>query len=261
MLFSVSEKKILVTGAAGHLGRALSGYLVANGATVYAVDRDREGLDRLKLETPPVSRNAMLPIAADLASEVDRTRAVRAVCDHTDSLDGVVFAAAFVGTSELEGWSVPFQDQHLDAWRLAIELNLTAPFHLTQLLEPLLRGGTDPSIVNIGSIYASMAPDWSLYDDLALSNPAAYSASKAGLRQLTKWLATLLAPDIRVNMVSPGGILRDQPEEFVTRYSARTPLGRMAEEQDVVGQVVNLLSASSSYITGQDIVVDGGVGL
>ncbi len=91
-----------------------------------------------------------------------------------------------------------------------------------------------------------------------MSNPAAYAAAKGGLIQLTKWLSTTLAPEIRVNSISPGGIWRNQPEIFVERYEARTPLGRMARENDFIGSIAFLCSDLSNYITGQNIIVDGG---
>lgn len=91
-----------------------------------------------------------------------------------------------------------------------------------------------------------------------MGNPAAYAASKGGLIQLTRWLATTLAPAVRVNSVSPGGIARGQPDEFVKRYEARTPLRRMATEEDFKGIIALLASDASSYITGQDIMLDGG---
>ena len=135
---------------------------------------------------------------------------------------------------------------------------MTAPFHLTQLMLPLLEAASAPSIVTIGSVHGIVGPDWRLYESLAMSNPAAYAASKAALIQLTKWLATTLAPSIRCNSVSPGGLERSQPSKFVTRYQERTPLGRMGSENDIVGAIVYLLSDASSYVTGQILVVDGG---
>lgn len=258
-LFSLEGKKILVTGAAGHLGRVLCEFLVSDGATVFAVDINERGLDAMRVELDP-SGSSMVTFCADLANESDRVALSQSVCEKTDSLDGAVFAAAFVGTSELEGWGVDFAEQSLDAWRAALELNLTAPFHLTQLLEGLLRRGTDPSIVNVGSIYGSIAPDWGLYEGLDMANPAGYGTSKGGLVQLTRWLASALAPDIRVNMVSPGGIAREQPETFAQRYAAKVPLNRMATEQDVVGTIVSLLGRSALYVTGQNLFVDGGFG-
>lgn len=259
-LFSLEGKKILVTGAGGHLGRVLCEYLVFDGAEVFAVDVNQHGLDQMRAELGEQG-DSIVTFCADLASESDRVELSKSLREKTDYLDGAVFAAAFVGTSELEGWAVDFADQSLSAWRAALELNLTAPFHLTQLLEGLLRNGTNPSIVNVGSIYGSLAPDWGLYQGLDMANPAGYGASKGGLVQLTRWLASALAPDIRVNMVSPGGIARDQPEDFVRRYEAKTPLGRMATEQDMMGAIVSLLSRSASYVTGQNLIVDGGFGI
>ena len=91
-----------------------------------------------------------------------------------------------------------------------------------------------------------------------MGNPAAYAAGKGGLLQLTRWLATVLAPDIRVNAISPGGVWRNQPEAFLKRYIERTPLKRMAAEEDIKGAVVYLASDMSSYVTGQNLMVDGG---
>ena len=257
-IFSLSGRKILVTGAAGHLGRALCQYFVSDGATVFAVDLNEKGLASLESELKPTA-GSFFAFAADLSDGEQRAGLVEQLGAHTESLDGAVFAAAFVGTSDIEGWAVDFAHQSVSTWRKALELNLTAPFHLTQLLEPLLTKGSGPSIVNIGSIYGLIGPDWSLYEGLDMSNPAAYAASKGGLIQLTKWLASTLAPGIRVNMLSPGGISRGQDATFVERYSQKTPLARMATEHDIVGQVVYLLSGAASYVTGQNITIDGGI--
>lgn len=259
-LFSLSGRRILVTGAAGHLGRELCRYLVDDGAMVLATDIDENGLEALKLELDPGGQ-ALVTFTCDLSDEDQRASLAEAVSTEVSALDGVVFAAAFVGTSDLEGWNVEFSDQSLSTWRKALELNLTAPFHLCQLFEPLLLRGAGPSMVTVGSIYDSLAPDWSLYADLDMSNPAAYASSKGGLLQLTRWLATTLAPTIRVNSVSPGGINRRQPPDFVTRYEQKTPLGRMAWEVDVVAAVAFLLSGASSYITGIALPVRGGFGI
>lgn len=255
--YSLRGQKIVVTGAAGHLGRALCKSLVADGAVVFAVDIDSGGLASLENELGTASDNFHF-FSSDLSDESHRARLAEEVAEITTSLDGVVFGAAFVGTSDLEGWAVDFEHQSVLAWRQALELNLTAPFHLAQLLIPLLLQGKDPSIVSIGSIYGSVGPDWTLYEGLDMSNPAGYAASKAGLVQLTRWLSTTLAPTIRANSVSLGGIFRHQPERFVQRYVDRTPLGRMGVEADAVGPIGFLLSDASAYVTGQNIVVDGG---
>jgi len=129
---------------------------------------------------------------------------------------------------------------------------------LSQAFAPELQLGEGGNIINIASIYGELGPDWNLYKDTNMGNPAAYSASKGGLVQLTRWLATTLAPNIRVNSISPGGVFRNQPKVFVERYSVKTPLERMATEEDFIGVVAFLASDMSQYLTGQNIIVDGG---
>lgn len=178
-----------------------------------------------------------------------------------EGLNILINNAAFVGTSELQGWAVPFEEQTVDTWRRALEVNLTAVFDLCQGLTPMLRDAEGASIINIASIYGQYGPDWSLYEGTNMSNPAAYGASKGGLIQLSRWLATTIAPHVRVNAISPGGIFRNQPKKFVPRYEARTPLARMATEDDFRGAIVYLASDLSKYVTGQILAVDGGWGV
>ena len=138
---------------------------------------------------------------------------------------------------------------------------MTAPFHLSRDLAHLLARSSNGSIVNVSSIYGEFGPDLELYEGLEMHNPAAYAASKAGLVQLTRWLSTVLAPAVRVNAVSPGGLLRGQPPVFVERYTKKVPLARMASEADVVDSIYFLASPAASYITGQVLRVDGGWGV
>ena len=121
-----------------------------------------------------------------------------------------------------------------------------------------LRASGHGSVINISSIYGLAGPDWRLYEGTDLGNPAAYAASKGGLIQATRWLATTLAPQVRVNAIAPGGVFRDTPEPFLSRYVARTPLARMAREEDFKGAVAYLASDLSAYMTGQCLTVDGG---
>ena len=122
----------------------------------------------------------------------------------------------------------------------------------------MLDDGDGGAIINVASIYGQLGPDWSLYEGTQMANPAAYAASKGGLIQLTRWLATTLSPTVRVNAISPGGVKRGQPQAFVERYEARTPLARMAQEQDFKGAIGFLASDLSEYMTGQILNVDGG---
>jgi NAD(P)-dependent dehydrogenase (short-subunit alcohol dehydrogenase family) len=257
-LFSLEGKKIAITGAAGHLGSALAAVIADAGGDLYLVDRDAPGLEAVAMRAGARAKGSVEFFVADLEEAASRKAFVEALGSKTSRLDGLVHNAAFVGTNELEGWAVEFKDQSLETWRRALEVNLTAPFHLTQLMLPLLEAASAASIVTIGSTHGVLAPDWRLYEGLEMASPAAYAASKAALIHLTIWLATTLAPSIRCNSVSPGGLERSQPSKFVSRYEKRTPLGRMGTESEIVGAIVYLLSDSASYVTGQNICVDGG---
>ena len=255
---SMSDRQTLITGAAGKIGRVMSETLAELGSNLILVDYP--GIDLSSLESD-LKRNwevDLWSIECDLESEEDRNKLIELVKSDGRGLNCLVNNAAFGGDSDLKGWVTPFEEQTLDTWRRAIEVNLTAPFHLSQAFTPELRAGNGGNIINISSIYGELGPDWSLYDETTMGNPAAYSVSKGGLVQLTRWLATTLAPHIRVNAISPGGVFRKQPEVFVQRYKGKTPLGRMAIEDDLRGAVAFLASDMSLYVTGQNLMVDGG---
>ncbi len=254
---SLDGRVVLITGGAGHLGRSLTMALTQVGASVAVLDSD-SGTLRETVARITSGGGRAIPILADLSSDADVQAVPNQVVQHFGRLDVLVNCAALVGTSQLGGWAVPFEAQSLSTWRAALDVNLTAPFALAQVCAPELRRHGHGSIINISSIYGMVGPDLSLYDGTALGNPAAYAASKGGLLQLTRWLATVLAPRIRVNAVSLGGLWRGQDDAFRQRYEARTPLKRMGTEDDVIGSVVFLAGDLSAYITGQNMVVDGG---
>ena len=257
LLSSLRGRVAIVTGGAGHLGKAISSTLTGLGLNVAVADRIRAGPDRAEKFTGDVEGHVRT-FAIDLADEAATRALPGAVVDVFGRLDILVNCAAFVGTADLEGWAVPFEQQSTAAWRAALEVNLTSVFALVQASLPALRNSGHGSIVNIGSIYGLVGPDMTLYEGTEMGNPAAYAASKGGLGQMTRWWSTVLAPDVRVNCVCPGGIFRSQPKSFVDRYVARTPLGRMGTEDDVVGGVVYFASDMSRYVTGQTLAVDGG---
>jgi len=249
----LSSKTVVITGASGFLGRKLVDAFLTLGSEVVAIDRDMVDLESLATEKE--NSELLECILCDLSSEQERAELIHHLLER-DKIHVLINNAAYVGTSKVAGWATEFSFQTNVAWRNALEVNLTAIFHLTRDLQHKL-ASTKGSVINLGSIYASLGPDWSLYEGTDMANPAAYAASKGGLIQLTKWLATTCR-DFRVNAVSPGGIYREQPASFVTKFEARTPLGRMATEDDIVGPIVFLASDISDYITGQNLVVDGG---
>jgi NAD(P)-dependent dehydrogenase (short-subunit alcohol dehydrogenase family) len=139
-----------------------------------------------------------------------------------------------------------------DDWVQSLAVNAKMAYHIIQDNLSTLK-----SVILFSSIYGMVGPDMSLYKGTSMTNPIAYGVSKGGVLQLMRYLATTLAP-IRVNAISPGGIARNQPESFVERYENKTPLGRMATEEDLKGAIAYLSSDLSAYVTGHNLVVDGG---
>lgn len=257
-LISLEGRAALVTGGGGHVGAVICEALAEQGSAVAVLDVAKESCAETAINISKTYGVETLAVVTDLSNELEVVAVSKKILERFGRLDILVNCAALVGTSELEGWAVPFAEQRAAAWRLALEINLTAPFLLVQACTEALAASGKGSVVNISSIYGMVAPDIRLYENTGLNNPAAYAASKGGLLQLTRWLATILAPHVRVNAVSLGGIFRGQPQEFVRRYESRTPLGRMAREEDLKGAVAYLASDLSAYVTGHNLVVDGG---
>jgi NAD(P)-dependent dehydrogenase (short-subunit alcohol dehydrogenase family) len=259
-LGSLKGRTALITGAAGGIGRVIAQTLAEQGASLLLVDRPGSDYGTLPAELAKNWNTKVHALSCDLEQQAERERLIADVSAMPGGLQVLINNAGFVGTTGLQGWVTGFEQQSVETWRRALEVNLTAAFDLAKGLIPLLRQGKG-SIINIASIYGSFGPDYSLYEGTAMGNPAAYAASKGGLLQLTRWLATTVAPQVRVNSISPGGVWRNQPESFVERYKARTPLARMATEDDFRGAIAFLASDLSGYVTGQDLAVDGGWGV
>lgn len=257
-LMSLKDRTALITGAGGKLGVFISKALAELGCDLILVDHPNIDFSPMIASLANDWDIQIRVYHCDLEQHKKRIDLINWVRSEYENLNILINNAAFVGSSELEGWAVPFEHQSIETWNRAFAVNLTAPFHLIQGLTPLLKIGRGASVINIGSIYGEHGPDWRLYEGTGMSNPAAYGASKGGLIQLTRWLSTTLAPEVRVNAISPGGIFRNQPQEFVSRYIDRTPLKRMGNEVDFCGAIAYLASDLSQYVSGQIIRVDGG---
>jgi NAD(P)-dependent dehydrogenase (short-subunit alcohol dehydrogenase family) len=258
-LMNLKGRVALITGGTGHIGMAMAEALAELGCDLCLLDRSDETLKNVSLNLQKKYQVRIETLALDLENEEARLTIPAEINARFGRLDILINNAGFVGDSQLQGWAVPFEEQRVDTWRRCMEVNITAVFHLSQILCPLLRDSGHGSIVNISSIYGVVGPDLRLYEGTKMGNPAAYAASKGGMIQLTRWMATTIGPDVRVNCISPGGVFRNQPEVFVDRYIAKTPLKRMATEEDFKGAIAYFASDLSTYVTGQNLIIDGGL--
>lgn len=256
-LARLDERVVVVTGGAGCIGQVAAAGLSEQGAQVVVVDRDPEVVAEVVAELIAGGGSAS-GLALDLEDEAQvLTIAPRVLADH-GRIDALVHLASLVNAEPLPGWTTDVVDQSTATWRRAVEVNLTAAFTLTRECIPALRERGTGSVVFTGSTYGLVGPDWGVYEGTDMGNSAAYAVTKGGVIQMARWFATTLAPQVRVNSLSPGGVERGQPAPFVDRYAARTPMGRMAVEEDYKGAIVYLVSDLSRYVTGHDLVVDGG---
>ena len=260
-LMNLRGRRALITGATGNLGKVIAESLAELGADLVLTDGPGVNFQSLAEELRQQWSIDVQHRHCDLENKESRDELISWIATRFTNINILINNAAFVGTSELKGWAVPFEDQSIETWRRALEVNLTAAFDLCKGLAAILKVSQGASIVNIASIYGEHGPDWSLYNNTNMSNPAAYGVSKGGLIQLTRWLSTTISPNVRVNTISPGGIFRNQNPIFLERYGARTPLGRMANENDFRGAIAYLASDMSRYVTGQNLAVDGGWGV
>lgn len=248
----------LITGGGGEIGATIADALAECGAGIAVVDVDEERARAVTQGIAARHDSGVLALGVDLREDQALRAIPHTVRDRLGPIDVLVNCAAMVPATAMPGWTCDFEEQSLATWRDAMEVNLTAAFALTQVCADDLRRGGVGSVINIGSIYGVVGPDLSMYRGTDMGSAAAYAASKGGLTQLTRWLATVLAPDVRVNTLSCGGVSRGQPQAFQRRYHQRTPLGRMANAEDFKGAAVYLASDLAAYVTGQNLLVDGG---
>lgn len=252
----MKNKVAFITGGAGHIGRSVGYKLAEQGCRIIVVDKNRQNAEEVLEKLNSINGEKNLFLDLDLLDSSSFKKAAQFVESETGSLDYLVNCAAFY--DDTPGWGVPFEEESYEAWQKVLSVNTLAPFFLAQCLNPFLQKGDGGAIVNVSSIYGIVAPDFSLYEGTSMTNPAVYGVSKGGLQQATKWLSSVLAPKVRVNTVTPGGAERGQNPVFKERYESRTPLNRMANEEDVAEAISYLLSDKSGFITGHNLVVDGG---
>ena len=252
--FNLNKKRILLIGATGVLGATYAKALKEEGCRLVIFDHPETNINDFSKEL------GVKGIELDLLSESNVVKAIEEAFSILGGFDGVINNAAATGELMLKKGDAfsPFEDYPLELWMHGMNVNLTGTFLICREAGKYMKshGG---SIINISSTYGFLAPDHRIYKNQKFKSMPSYSASKAGVLGLTKWLSTWWAEDnIRVNSVSPGGVFNDHDDEFVSAYSKRTPMNRMANREELIGMILFLLSDLSSYCTGQNYIVDGG---
>jgi NAD(P)-dependent dehydrogenase (short-subunit alcohol dehydrogenase family) len=263
-LFSLANKVVVVTGGAGLLGQVFCQALVDVGAHVAIVDLDLASAETVAKRINKSDAQRVIAVGSDITSPESVTQMVANVVKQLGRIDVLVNNAASKGSS-LDAFFESFEDYSLKTWREVMSVNIDGLFLVAQAVGKQMKKQGGGSIIQTSSIYGVVAPDQRIYEGSEyngrpINTPAVYSASKSAVNGLTNYLATYWASSkIRVNSLTPGGIASGQNSEFNKKYSNRVPLGRMGEATELVGALIYLASDASSYVTGQNLIVDGGL--
>ena len=239
----LKNKIIIITGGNGLIGKAIVDEIILEGGFCVNFDINQN------------TTNNLSNVCCDITNEDSIIHAISLVIKKYNRIDGLV-NNAYPRTND---WGNKFEDIELASWRKNVDWQMNSYFFVSQQVTIQMIKQQRGSIINIASIYGVVGPDFTVYEGTDITMPAAYSAIKGGIVNLTKYMAAYFGPkQIRVNAVSPGGVFNGQSTTFVNNYISKTPLRRMANPKDISPSVIFLLSDESSYITGQNLLIDGG---
>ncbi len=262
--FDLSGKVAVVTGGAGIIGNRVCRGLAAHGAAVAVVDIDETAAQDLARQINEEQGGKALAVLCDVGDPESVETMVETITQELGEID-ILHNNAAKKSDDLEAFFASYEDYSLEVWRDIMAVNIDGMFLVSQAVgKRMVARGKGGSIIQTSSIYGIVAPDQRIYEGsqylgVTISLPAVYAASKAAVIGLTGYLASYWGDKgIRVNTLVPGGVASGQNETFTQNYSAKVPMGRMAEADEMVGAVVFMASDASSYMTGQTIAVDGG---
>ena len=256
-LFDLSNRVVIVTGAAGNLGSKYAEGLTQAGANVVLADIDYTACKKLGKDLESKYSIPNMAIKLDLNDKSSIKKMVLKTVKQFSKIDVLINNAAYQGTKKTR--KIKFEDFPLDEWNKAVSVNLTGVFLTCQEVGKIMVKQKYGNIINIASTYGLVAPDQRIYGISGQNAAAFYSTTKAALLNLTRYLASYWnRTGIRVNSLSPGGVENSQESNFIKKYSEKTMLGRMAQKDEYVGAIIFLSSDASSYMTGSNLVIDGG---
>jgi NAD(P)-dependent dehydrogenase (short-subunit alcohol dehydrogenase family) len=239
----LENKIIIVTGGNGLLGKAIIKRLISEGAFCVNFEISHETNEDLS------------NVYCDITDSSSIDKALEIVLKKYNKIDGLV-NNAYPRTKD---WGNKFEDIVFESWKQNVDWQLNSYFYLTQKIASQMATQKMGSIINMASIYGVVGADFNVYEGTSMTMPAAYSAIKGALVNFTRYVASYFGPQqVRVNTVSPGGIFDNQNEIFVNNYCKKVPMRRLGTPEDISPTVAFLLSDDSQYITGQNLIVDGG---
>jgi NAD(P)-dependent dehydrogenase (short-subunit alcohol dehydrogenase family) len=265
--FDLRGRVAVLTGGAGILGSRMARALIAQGATVALIDRDQTHIDNVIASIKAEAQNfgSTASVIHGYVCDITNRDEMVALNDRIISEIGAVDILINNAAAKSPNFFEPFETFPLADWDMVMGVNVKGVMLGCQIFGASMAKCGKGSIINTLSIYGIVAPDQriyegSMYEGRQINTPAVYSASKAAVWGMTKYLATYWGHrGVRVNAITPGGVFSGQNDTFVQRYSARVPMGRMAQRDEMSGAIIYLASDASSYVNGQNIVIDGGL--
>ena len=263
-IFDVKHKNIVLTGASGTLGSQYSHFLSAAGANMILVDLDDKKNKMLEKQIVKKYHTKCKSYLADISNKEEIKNISSKIISEFRTIDGLINNAGFTSTfakKQTKSYVTSFEEFPLELWNKTLAVNLTGVFLCSQEFGKVMAKRKKGVIINIASHYGLIGADQRIYGKSGLNLSASYAASKAGIVNLTRYLASYWRKkNIRVNTLTPGGVLnrKHHSREFVKKYSERTILNRMANENEYNGAILFLISDASSYMTGGNLVIDGG---
>ena len=264
--FDLTDRVVCITGGGGFLGSDFARAFVEAGARVAVIDQDLLRAEAALQNAGGASEN-MLAIEANVTDARSVDDFTQQVLGWGGKIDVLINSAAIdpkFDADVAQQQSHTFEEQPLQLWKKSLDVNLTGTFLCCQAIGKIMVAEAAGTIINIASTYGVVAPDQRLYQrdgeaEQTMFKPAAYPVSKAGVLHLTRYLATYWSnTGVRVNSLTPHGVYRSQDEQFLRRFAQRSPLGRMAQPEEITGPLLFLASDAASYINGANLVVDGG---
>jgi NAD(P)-dependent dehydrogenase (short-subunit alcohol dehydrogenase family) len=269
-IFNLRGKVALITGGGGLLGLQFGEVLAEAGASLVLVDKDKKRCKENAIIIEKKYSVKTLSIQTDITMKKSVREMVKKILTKHKRIDVLINNAAFTaksGSKSKKGYFSTVEEYPLDLWNEAISVNLSGLFLCCQEVGKQMLKQKGGIVINISSIYGLVGPDQRIYKGIKnpynpernLNTPIVYSATKGAVQSMTRYLATYWAEqNIRVNCLTLGGVYEGHDKEFVRNYSYRTPLGRMAKKDEYKGAILFLASDASSYMTGANVVVDGG---